>query len=178
MSRIGKQNISIPNGVEIKIENGTILVKGPKGEISRSFDPSFLKIGIVDGVLKVEPIKNSKLSKSLWGTMASHVINMIKGVTEGFTKKLLISGVGFKWAVKGEELELNVGFSHSVIVKIPVGLEIKADKSSLVITGIDLEKVALFAMQVRKLKPVEPYKGKGIQYEGEVVIRKQGKKTA
>lgn len=178
MSRIGKQNLNIPSGTSISIDGGVLSVKGPKGELKRAFDENIIKINIVDNVITSEPLRNDKFSKSLWGTYMSHVENMIEGVNNGFEKKLLIEGVGFKWEIKGDKLQLNVGFSHPVFVDIPKSVTAVADKGTLTISGLDKDAVSLFAMQVRKIKEGEPYKGKGIRYVDEVLRRKQGKKSA
>lgn len=178
MSRVGKQQLNIPAGVSIEINANNLIVKGAKGELNKEIKPDLIKVKVEDNILSAEPIRNDSFSKSIWGTYVSHLENMIEGVTNGFQKKLLIEGVGFRWEVKGDKLQLNLGFSHPVFIDIPKDLTITADKGTLTISGVDLEKVSLFAMQVRKLKKVEPYKGKGIRYENEVVIRKQGKKSA
>jgi large subunit ribosomal protein L6 len=177
MSRIGKQIITIPAGVEVNISNTEVSVKGPKGELKLPVrDEVTLKID--NGTLTSEPRRNDKFARSLWGTYMSRVKAMIAGVQAPFVKKLLVEGVGFKWEVQGTNLKLSLGFSHPVIVEIPKGIEVKAEKSELTVTGIDKEAVTLFAMQIRKLKKPEPYKGKGIRYEGEVIRRKEGKKSA
>lgn len=177
MSRIGKQIITIPAGVEVNISNTEVSVKGPKGELKLPVrDEVTLKLE--NGTLTSEPRRNDKFARSLWGTYMSRVKAMIAGVQAPFVKKLLVEGVGFKWEVQGTNLKLSLGFSHPVIVEIPKGIEVKAEKSELTVTGIDKEAVTLFAMQIRKLKKPEPYKGKGIRYEGEVIRRKEGKKSA
>ncbi len=180
MSRIGKQNLNIPSGVSVLFENGVLTVKGSKGELKRNFDENIIKINIntEEASITSEPLRNDKVSKSLWGTYMSHIENMIKGVSEGFEKKLLIDGVGFKWEVKDNKLQLNIGYSHPVFLEIPSSITVTAEKAILTISGINIEEVSLFAMKVRKQKPTEPYKGKGIRYSDEVVIRKQGKKSA
>lgn len=178
MSRIGKQNLNIPSGTSISIDGGSLTVKGPKGELKRNFDENIIKLNIADNVITSEPLRNDKFSKSLWGTSMSHIENMIQGVNNGFEKKLLIEGVGFKWEVKGDKLQLNVGFSHPVFIDIPKTVTAVTDKGTLTISGIDKDAVSLFAMQVRKVKEGEPYKGKGIRYVDEVLRRKQGKKSA
>lgn len=178
MSRIGKQNLNIPSGVEVSFENGIFSVKGPKGELKRNLNPDFVKINIEDGNITSENIRNDKFSKSIWGTYMSHIKNMITGVQNPFEKKLLIEGVGFKWEVKENKLQLNVGFSHPVFIDIPSDVTVVAEKGTLTITGLDKEAVSKFGMQVRKIKPGEPYKGKGIRYSDEVLRRKQGKKSA
>ena len=177
MSRIGKQEIIIPTGVTVEITGGILTVKGQKGELKKDIKDE-IRFNIIDGKITSEPIRNDKFSRALWGTYMSHLKNMIKGVQEGFTKKLLIEGVGHKWEVKGEKLQLNIGFSHLVFLDIPKGISVIADKVSLVVSGINKEAVASFAMVVRKQKTGEPYKGKGIRYFGEILRRKQGKKSA
>lgn len=177
MSRIGKQEINIPAGVSVTLENGLLIVKGSKGEIQRTLREE-VRIKIADGKITSEPVRKSKFSNALWGTYMSHIKNMIQGVENEYEKKLLIEGVGYKWEVKGTDLYLNIGFSHQVILKIPKGLTIVADKTSLTIKGVDKEMVSGFAMEVRRTKMGEPYKGKGIRYSVEVLRRKQGKKSA
>lgn len=177
MSRIGKQQINIPEGVTVTFDNNVVRVKGPKGEMTRVFRDE-ISFKIENGIITSEPRRNDKFSKTLWGTYMSHLNNMIKGVVTPFEKKLLVEGVGFKWDVKGQELHLSLGFSHPVVKSIPVGLDVKAEKGSLTISGIDKEMVGLFANRIRSLKKPEPYKGKGIRYSGEVIRRKQGKKSA
>lgn len=177
MSRIGKQQITIPSGVTAEIANGIIRVTGPKGELSRPIRDE-VAISIADGVITSEPRRNDKFSRSLWGTYMSHIKNMVTGVVTPFEKKLLVEGVGYKWEVKGDTLQLALGFSHPVLVPIPKSLTVTAEKGSLTIVGISKEEVGLFAMKVRSLKKPEPYKGKGIRYSTEVIRRKAGKKSA
>lgn len=177
MSRLGKQIFTLPAGVTFTQDNNVITVKGPKGELTKTFLPHVL-ITLEDGALTFVPKKNDLFSNSLWGTYASHVRNMVTGVTEGFTKKLILEGVGFKSEVKGDNLDLALGFSHPVIVSIPKDLTVTAEKNNITITGIDKEVVGQFAAKVRALKKPEPYKGKGFRYDGEVIRRKQGKKAS
>ena len=176
MSRVGKQIIHIPKGVEITKSGMILKVVGPKGTLTKSFNDD-VEIKIADGVVTLTISRNDKFVKSLWGTYASHIKNMIGGVEMPYQKKLILEGVGFKSEVKGKELVLALGFSHPVIVSIPEGLTVTADKNNLTITGIDKELVGSFSAAVRALKKPEPYKGKGMRYEGEVIRRKQGKKT-
>lgn len=176
MSRIGKKEIEIPKACEVKIEGGTVSVKGPKGELVREFKP-LISIEEKDGAIILKPDSNDKLAKSLWGTYASHISNMIKGVSEGFEKKLIIEGVGFKVEVSGDKVVLNVGYSHAVELAIPEGIEASVQKNEITISGIDKEVVGQFAANIRRQKKPEPYKGKGIRYENEVVRRKEGKKA-
>jgi large subunit ribosomal protein L6 len=176
MSRVGKQIINIPAGVEVSMDGNLLKVKGPKGELTKVIrDEVVLKIE--NNTVTSEPRRNDKFSKSLWGTYMSLTKAMITGVVTPFVKKLLVEGVGFKWEVKGDKLNLSLGFSHPVVVDIPAGLEVVANKGELTITGINTEAVTLFAMQIRKLKKPEPYKGKGIRYSDEVIRRKEGKKS-
>jgi large subunit ribosomal protein L6 len=177
MSRVGKQIINIPAGVDVKLNDGEIIVKGKLGELKREIKDDVI-ISIADGKLTSEPRRNDKSSKALWGTYMSLIKTMISGVETEVVKKLIVEGVGFKWDVKGDILNLSLGFSHPVTMKIPTGLKVEAVKGELTIKGIDKELVTLFAMQVKKLKKPEPYKGKGIRYEGEVIRRKEGKKSA
>ncbi|HCC06491.1 TPA: 50S ribosomal protein L6 [Candidatus Nomurabacteria bacterium] len=177
MSRIGKQQLSIPAGVEVTFDAHAVRVKGPKGELVRDLRDEIV-FKNENNIITSEPRRNDKFSRSLWGTYMSHVKNMIAGVVTPFEKKLLVEGVGFKWDVKGSDLNLSLGFSHPVIMKIPEGVTVTAEKSSLTISSIDKEAVGLFANQVRQMKKPEPYKGKGIRYSDEVVRRKQGKKSA
>ena len=177
MSRIGKQEIQIPKGIEVKKDGSVLTVKGPKGSLSRVFRDD-ISINIVEDLITLNINRNDKFSKSLWGTYASHIKNMIKGVETPYQKKLILEGVGFKSEVKGKEFVFALGFSHPVIVKIPEGITATAEKNVITITGIDKELVGSFAASVRALKKPEPYKGKGMRYEGEIIRRKQGKKTA
>jgi large subunit ribosomal protein L6 len=176
MSRIGKQEIRIPKGVEVTKNGDTISVKGSKGNLSRKFRDD-ITITIAGDLITLNIKRNDKFSKSLWGTYASHIKNMIEGVEKPYQKKLILEGVGFKSEVKGKEFIFALGFSHPVIVKIPEGITATAEKNNITITGIDKELVGSFASAVRALKKPEPYKGKGMRYEGEVIRRKQGKKT-
>ncbi|MEI6811124.1 MAG: 50S ribosomal protein L6 [Candidatus Nomurabacteria bacterium] len=177
MSRIGKQQLSIPAGVEVTFDAHAVRVKGPKGELVRDLRDEIV-FKTENNIITSEPRRNDKFSRSLWGTYMSHIQNMIQGVVTPFEKKLLVEGVGFKWEVKGTDLNLSLGFSHPVVMKIPQGVTVTAEKSTLTISSIDKEAVGLFANQVRQMKKPEPYKGKGIRYSDEVVRRKQGKKSA
>ena len=178
MSRLGKQPITIPTNVTVTLEGTTLTVKGPKGELVRDFKTNLIAITIDGSEITLAPVGSDKLSQSLWGTYASHIINMITGVTDGYTKVLEIEGVGYRWEVKGSEITMQVGFSHPVVMTIPEGITAVAEKSQLTISGFDKELVGSFASDVRSQKKPEPYKGKGIRYQGEYIRRKQGKKTA
>lgn len=177
MSRIGKQVLNIPAGVEVNFTNNSVSVKGPKGTLVRDLRDE-IEFKIEGSEITSAPRRNDKFSRSIWGTYMSHLQNMLKGVTEGFEKKLLVEGVGYKWEVKGKQVQLNMGFSHPVMMDIPEGLAIKAEKGEMTVSGIDKEMVSSFAMKVRKVKMPEPYKGKGIRYSDEVIRRKEGKKSA
>ncbi len=177
MSRIGKQPILIPEGVTVSREGNIISVKGPKGTLSRTFVDS-VTIETKGSEITLAPRRTDKATRSLWGTYAAHLKNMIKGVQTPYQKVLLVEGVGFKWEVKGKDLALNLGFSHPVTLSIPEGITVVAEKGTLTVSGIDKDAVGLFANRVRSLKKPEPYKGKGIRYQGEVILRKQGKKAA
>ncbi len=177
MSRIGKQPIMIPEKTEVSISGGVLTVKGPLGELSLSLRPE-VSVTVEDNAVIVKPAEDTLFANSLWGTFASHIINMISGVNKPFEKKLIVEGVGFKSAVNGNTLVLSLGFSHEVKIEIPKDLTVTAEKNVITISGIDKEKVGLFSANVRANKKPEPYKGKGIRYEDEVVRRKQGKKTA
>lgn len=178
MSRIGKQQLAIPSGVTVSYDNGVFTVQGPKGTLSRQFRDEVI-ITIADGTVTFAP-RNEKdtFARALWGTYASHVKNMIKGVTEPYQRKLILEGVGFKSDVKGKNLELALGFSHPVVEEIPEGLTVTAEKNVITVTGIDKELVGQWTAYIRSLKKPEPYKGKGFRYDNEVIRRKQGKKTA
>lgn len=176
MSRIAKQPIPLPAGVTAVFEAGEMVIKGPLGELKRRFRDD-VKITITPEGVVVAPAHGSIFSGVLSGTYASHLRNMVLGVTKGFEKKLLIEGVGYRYAVNGDKVKLDLGFSHPVEVVIPAGLKVVVEKSQMTITGFDKELVGGFSAKIRSLKKVEPYKGKGIRYSDEIVRRKQGKKA-
>lgn len=178
MSRIGKQTVIVPSGTEVKLTGITFSAKGPKGTLVRDF-PGDVTIHINGSEITFTPNKDGdRTVNALWGTYASHIKNMIEGVNEGFTKKLILEGVGFKSDVAGDTLNLALGFSHPVKVTIPTGLTVTAEKNNITVTGIDKELVGQFTSSVRSMKKPEPYKGKGFRYSDEVIRRKQGKKAA
>lgn len=177
MSRLGKQKIVIPEKTEVRRDGDFIVVKGPLGETKREFRDE-IEITINDKEIALSPKRNDLLSRSLWGTYASHLKNMIRGVHATYEKKLILEGVGFKSEVSGSNLSLALGFSHPVKLQIPGGLNIKAEKNIITITGINKELVGQFASFIRAKKKPEPYKGKGFRYHDEVIRRKQGKKAA
>ncbi len=176
MSRIAKHPIKIPAGVEVKLNGKKLVVKGKKGELSLDLVHD-IAAEIKDGTLQLKPLSNARLAKDMWGTTASNFRNMLKGVTEGYSKRLLLEGVGFRAALKGKDLVLQIGFSHEVNYKTPQGIEIKVPKQTEVeIHGIDKQKVGQVSAEIYSMKPPEPYKGKGFRYEGQHVRRKEGKK--
>lgn len=178
MSRIGKQPINIPAGVEVKIDGGKISVKGPKGQLSEKLHP-FVTVEKKDGQLLVAVADpEDKKQRSLWGLFQRLISNLVIGTTKGFSKQLEINGIGYKAAVLGGNLVLNLGYSHPVEFKIPKDLEIKAEKNLITIAGADKQLVGQTAAQIRALRKPEPYKGKGIKYAGEVIRRKAGKTAA
>ncbi|KPJ73358.1 50S ribosomal protein L6 [Parcubacteria bacterium DG_74_1] len=176
MSRIGRKPILIPGDAEVKIEGNVIIAKGPKGELSKEFRPE-ITIEIKESRIFVSPRIENKQTRALWGLTRALISNMVKGVTEGFEKKLEIEGLGFKAQVTGNDLELFIGFSHSVKVRAPENVKFTVEKNIITVSGPDLEKVSQIAAKIRKTKPAEPYKGKGIKYLGEVIRRKVGKKV-
>jgi len=176
MSRIGKKTIQILAGVEVKIENQTIVVKGPKGELKMEICPE-IRASIINNEIKISPFKTSKKTNALWGLTRALVFNMVKGTSQGFEKKLQLEGIGFKAKIEGEELILNVGFSHPVKVKQPNGIKFLVEKNIINISGINKEMVGQISAKIRAIKPPEPYKGKGIRYFGELVKIKAGKKV-
>lgn len=177
MSRIGRQIIAIPEKVTVTFTDGLLTVKGPKGDLQREFKPSVV-INVEGSTVTLKPVRETIETNALWGTYSSHVKNMINGVNEGYTMKLILEGIGFKSDVAGTTLNLALGFSHPVKVEIPKGLTVTSEKGVITITGVDKEVVTQFASKVRALKKPEPYKGKGFRYDREVIRRKQGKKTA
>ena len=176
MSRIGKQQIIIPEKTEVTKSGSAVLVKGPLGELSRDFKED-IEITIEDKEVVLKPSNDSKFANSLWGTYSSHIKSMVEGVNKPFEKKLIIEGVGFKVELSGEELVFSLGFSHKINVSIPKGLNVTVEKNTITVSGISKELVGQFTANIRELKKPEPYKGKGIRYENEIIRRKQGKKS-
>lgn len=176
MSRIAKQPITIPQGVTVTLEGKELKVTGPQGNLTRSFKDD-VKISVEGNQILVTPAHKAIIAEALSGTYASHIKNMLRGVSQGFEKKLLIEGVGYRYAVNGNNVKLDLGFSHPVEVAIPAGLKVVVEKNQMTITGFDKELVGEFTAKIRALKKVEPYKGKGIRYIDEFVRRKQGKKA-
>jgi large subunit ribosomal protein L6 len=178
MSKIGKKPIIIPEGVEVEILENSVKVKGPKGELSQEV-PEEISVRKEEGKIVVSPKRRTRRSAAFWGLIRSLLQNCVTGVSEGFEKKLELRGIGYKAALEGERtLRLEVGFSHPVKVEIPPELKVSVEKNIITISGIDKQKVGEFAAKVRKIRPPEPYKGKGIRYLGEKVRMKEGKKAA
>lgn len=177
MSRIGKKVIAIPSGVEVNYTDGIFTVKGKEGTLTKNFKKD-IEVTVTPTEVTLAPKVITLETKALWGTYASHVINMVKGVTTPFVKKLILEGIGYKSEVKGTNLVLAIGFSHQVIVPIPATMKLTADKNIITGSSADKEVVGEFMAKLRAMKKPEPYKGKGMRYEGEVIKRKQGKKTA
>lgn len=176
MSRIGRAPITVPAGVEIKVEdNNVVTVKGPKGTLTQQFNPN-MAIAVEDGVLHVTRPNDAKENRALHGLTRTLIHNMVVGVTEGFKKELDVNGVGYRVAKEGNKLVMNLGFSHQVTVEEIEGITIEVPSANkIVISGTDKQKVGQFAAEVREKRPPEPYKGKGIKYTDEVIRRKEGK---
>ncbi len=175
MSRLGKQPITIPQGVDVTYGDGKLTVKGPKGTLVREMRDD-IKVTLEGETLTFAMGKDNDRAKKLWGTYAAHARNMITGVTDGFKKELDIEGVGYRAEAQGNKVKLSVGFSHPVEVLAPEGIQITTEKGHITVSGMDKDAVGQFAANIRKIKKPEPYKGKGIRYTGEYIIRKQGKK--
>jgi large subunit ribosomal protein L6 len=177
MSRIGKRAISIPAGTDVSVVSHDLVVKGKLATLKRSIHPA-VTISVANGEVTVAPKEMSRLGRALWGTYAAHVRNMIAGASTPFVKKLQVEGIGYKVELTGKQLKLSVGFSHPVLLAIPQGITTVVEKNIITVSGSDKEQVGEFAATIRAQKKPEPYKGKGIRYEGEVVRQKQGKKAA
>jgi large subunit ribosomal protein L6 len=176
MSRIGKKPVAIPSGVTANVEGQTVKMKGPKGNLQLVL-PEEVSVKMEDGSIKVDPRNETKRARSMWGTSRTLVSNLVTGVTKGFEQKLEITGVGYRAAVQGKNLQLALGYSHDVVFPIPEGIAIVTPKpTEVVITGIDKQKVGQVASDIRDFRPPEPYKGKGVKYAGEYIFRKEGKK--
>lgn len=176
MSRLGKLPVIIPSGVTVTLTDGTLTVQGPKATLSCPVRERDVAFNINDDTVTLTPQDTNK-APALWGTYAAHLRNMIHGVTEGFERVLEIEGVGYRAEVKGDELILNVGYSHPVALTIPEGITAEVVKNEIKLAGPNKEALGQFAANVRKVRKPEPYKGKGIRYQGEFIIRKQGKKA-
>lgn len=176
MSRIGKKPVAIPSGVTVSLNGSDLTVKGPKGELAMSFVPE-VEVSQGDDGITVKPVNDTKRARSMWGMQRTMVANLMEGVTNGYSKKLQIAGVGYRAAMKGSSLNLQLGYSHDIDFPVPAGLKIETpDQTTIIISGIDKQAVGETAAKIREFRKPEPYKGKGIKYEGEYIFRKEGKK--
>jgi large subunit ribosomal protein L6 len=176
MSRVGKNPVAVPQGVTIDVAQGAATVKGKFGTLKLPISDE-VEVKLDDGKLWVKPLTESKQARMDWGSTRANLRNMVEGVSKGYSKNLEISGTGYRAAVQGKSLQLQMGYSHDVSFPIPEGIQIKCDKpTSISITGFDKQKVGQIAAEIRAVRPPEPYKGKGIKYDGEHILRKEGKK--
>ena len=176
MSRVGKKAVTVPAGVTANIEGRTVKVKGPKGALELALHDDVVAT-TEQGGIKVDPRDDSKRARAMWGTYRALVANLVQGVSQGFEQKLEITGVGYRAAVQGKNLQLQLGYSHDVVYPIPDGITITTPRPvEIVISGIDRQKVGQVAANIRGFRPPEPYKGKGVKYAGEYIFRKEGKK--
>ena len=176
MSRIGKRPVEVPKGVEIKLDGNTVNVKGPKG--TRSFTaPSEIALAMEDGAVTVKPANDTQRARQMWGMSRTQIDNCVKGVNEGFSRNLVIQGVGYRAQAQGKTLKLSLGYSHDIDFAIPDGIEVKTPKpTEIEVSGIDQQQVGQVAANIREWRKPEPYKGKGIRYSDEYIFRKEGKK--
>ena len=176
MSRIGKRPVAVPSGITANVAGQTVKVKGPKGTLEVVLHDD-VSVKLDDGRIKIDPRNETKRARAQWGTSRTLVANLITGVTKGFQEKLEITGVGYRAAVQGKNLQLALGYSHDVVYPIPEGITIATPKPvEIVISGIDRQKVGQVAAEIREFRPPEPYKGKGVKYANERIFRKEGKK--
>jgi large subunit ribosomal protein L6 len=176
MSRIGKKPVAIPGGVTASLEGQVVSVKGPKGELKHVLVEDVIA-KLDKGSIEVAPREDTQTARAMWGLSRTLLANLVTGVTEGFTKKLEITGVGYRAAVQGSNLQLQLGYSHDVAYPIPQGIQVQCPKpTEIIVTGIDKQKVGQVAAEIRRFRPPEPYKGKGVRYAGEFILRKEGKK--
>jgi large subunit ribosomal protein L6 len=176
MSRIGKKPVAIPAGVSANIADGVLTVKGPKGTLTLSLVDE-IAYDLTDGLISVKPANDTRRARAFWGMQRTLVSNLVTGVTEGYTKTLQITGVGYRATAQGKILKLQLGYSHDVNFDVPEGIEIKTpDNTTVLISGVDKQKVGQVAAEIRRWRKPEPYKGKGIKYAGEFIFRKEGKK--
>jgi len=176
MSRIGKRPVAIPSGVTANIDGKTLSVKGPKGTLTMGLS-DLIDYKVEDEGISVMPANDTQKARAFWGMQRTMVSNLVEGVTEGFSKTLQISGVGYRASTQGNKLKLQLGYSHDVDLDVPEGLDVKTpDQTTIIVSGIDKQKVGQFAAEIRRWRKPEPYKGKGIKYQGEYIFRKEGKK--
>ena len=176
MSRVGNSPITIPAGVEVTASDGMVMAKGAKGALSMAL-PSAIMVEIADKIVQVKPMKKDIAGRALWGTIRANINNMVQGVSVGFTRVLEINGVGYRAAMQGSQLQLNLGYSHPVLMDVPAGLSVKLDGNTRIeVAGSDKQRVGQFAAEIRSKRPPEPFKGKGVKYADEHIVRKEGKK--
>jgi large subunit ribosomal protein L6 len=176
MSRIGKKPVQMPQGVTATVSGQTVTAKGPKGELNFVVNDEVL-VKFEDNQIAVEPRDQSKTARSKWGMSRTQIVNILQGVKDGFERKLEISGVGYRAAMQGKNLQLSLGFSHEVVYQTPQGITISVPKpTEITVSGIDKQQVGQVAAEIREYRPPEPYKGKGVKYAGEKIVRKEGKK--
>ena len=176
MSRIGKRSVAIPSGVTANIDGKTLSVKGPKGTLTMGLS-DLIDYKVEDEGISVQPANDTQKARAFWGMQRTMVSNLVEGVTEGFSKTLQISGVGYRASTQGKKLKLQLGYSHDVDLDVPEGLDVQTpDQTTVIVSGIDKQKVGQFAAEIRRWRKPEPYKGKGIKYQGEYIFRKEGKK--
>ena len=177
MSRIGKKPVAMPSGVTASVEGQTLTVKGPKGTLSMQLLDDLVKYEVGEGEIRLTPLTDAQRNRAAWGMQRTNVQNLVTGVTEGFTKVLEISGVGYRAQAQGRKLRLQLGYSHDVNYDLPEGIDVKTpDQNTVEISGIDRQQVGQVAAEIRRWRKPEPYKGKGIKYRGEYIFRKEGKK--
>ncbi len=176
MSRVGKKPVAIPSGVNASVEGQLVKVKGPKGALQLTLHDD-VSAKVEDGSVKVDPKSETKRARAMWGTYRALVANLMEGVTKGYERKLEISGVGYRAAMQGKNLQIQLGYSHDIVYPIPEGITVTLPKATeVVITGIDRQKVGQVAAEIRSFRTPEPYKGKGVKYSDEFIFRKEGKK--
>jgi large subunit ribosomal protein L6 len=177
MSRLAIHPIDIPENTDVSVDGDTIVVSGKEGEIQQQFKPTLIAIAVDDDTVELSLKQDTREARRLWGTYASIVKNMIHGVNEKFEKELAFTGIGYQARVKGNTLELELGYSHPIELEIPDGIDVEVDGSEITVAGVDKERVGQFAARIRNARPPEPYKGKGVQYKDETIRRKEGKKA-
>ncbi len=176
MSRIGKKAVAVPSGVTAGVEGQTVKVKGPKGALQLVLHDD-VAASVDGGAIKIDPRTETRRARAMWGLARSQVANLVAGVTNGFERRLEISGVGYRASIQGKNLQISLGYSHEIVYPIPEGIAIATPRPvEIVVTGIDKQKVGQVAAEIRSFRPPEPYKGKGVKYAGEYIFRKEGKK--
>ena len=176
MSRVGSMPITLPDGVELTTSDKQLHAKGSKGELSMSL-PASIDVKITEKIVNITPLRKDNSGQALWGTVRANVANMVTGVSTGFSRVLEINGVGYRAAMQGSRIQLNLGYSHPVVMDVPTGLTVNVENNTrIVINGSDKQKIGQFAAEIRAKRPPEPFKGKGVKYADEHIVRKEGKK--